>query len=150
MYTLEREQTVPAHLAEAWDFLKDPANLNMITPDDLHFQIISPVPSEMFNGLVIEYRIRIPFLGTQEWITEVKHIREMHSFVDEQRLGPYAFWYHYHELNEVEKGVKLIDRIYYEVPWSFAGRLLHKMVIRKTLDRIFDHRRERLTEIFSH
>jgi hypothetical protein len=29
-------------------------------------------------------------LGWQHWITEIKHIREGVSFVDEQRHGPYA------------------------------------------------------------
>ena len=84
MYTLEREQVIHASLAEAWSFLRDPANLNMITPDDLEFHILSPVPEVMFNGLIIEYRIKIPFLGIKQWIAEIKHIREIHSFVDDQ------------------------------------------------------------------
>ena len=149
MYTLEREQVVDASLADVWNFLRDPRNLNKITPDDLNFKIITPLPTVMFNGLLIEYRIAIPFLGQRQWIAEIKHIREFHSFVDEQRIGPYAFWYHYHELNEVENGVRLIDRVNYEVPWSFAGRLLHIMVIRKTLNRIFDYRREKIAKIFN-
>ena len=148
MYTLEREQIVHASLAEVWDFLKNPGNLNQITPDDLDFQIISPIPAVMFNGLIIEYRIRIPYFGVHKWVAEIKHIRECRSFVDEQRLGPYSFWYHYHELKEVENGVRLIDHVYYDVPWSFAGRIIHVLIIRKTLNRIFDHRREKLAEIF--
>jgi ligand-binding SRPBCC domain-containing protein len=149
MYTLEREQIVHTSLDEAWIFLRDPGNLNKITPDDLDFQIVSPVPEVMFNGLLIEYKITIPFFGGQQWIAEIKHIREFHSFVDEQRIGPYTFWYHYHELNEVENGVRLIDRVYYDVPWSFAGRQLHRMIIRKTLGRIFDYRSEKLSNIFN-
>ena len=149
MYFLEREQVVHTSLVEAWSFLSNPANLNKITPDDLDFQITSSIPEVMFNGLIIEYRIKIPFFGIQQWVAEIKHIKEFHSFVDEQRLGPYSFWYHYHELNEAKNSVKLIDRVYYEVPWSFAGRLLHGIIIRKTLDRIFDHRCKKLAEIFN-
>jgi ligand-binding SRPBCC domain-containing protein len=40
----------------------------------------------------------------------------MHSFVDEQRLGPYTFWYHYHQIDAEEGRIKLTDRVYYEVP----------------------------------
>ena len=149
MYTLEREQIIHTSLEEAWRFLRDPANLNKITPDDLDFKIISPIPAIMFNGMIIEYRIKIPFWGIQQWVAEMKHIREFHSFVDEQRIGPYTFWYHYHELIEVESGVRLIDRVNYEVPWSFAGRLLHIMVIRKILNRIFDYRCEQLERMFN-
>lgn len=30
------------------------------------------------------------------WVTEITHVREPYFFVDEQRLGPYAFWHHQH------------------------------------------------------
>jgi len=147
MYTLETEQIVKAGLEQTWDFLKNPANLNSITPDDLHFDIISNVPDVMFDGLIIEYRITIPFLGKQNWVAEIKHIRDKHSFVDEQRVGPYRFWYHYHEIKETKAGVKIIDRVYYAVPFGLFGRLLHTIYIRKTLERIFAHRKIKLAEI---
>jgi hypothetical protein len=63
MYTLFREQYVTTTLAEAWDLLKNPANLDLITPPDLQFNIVSPIPKVMFNGLIVEYRIRIPWFG---------------------------------------------------------------------------------------
>jgi NADH:ubiquinone oxidoreductase subunit 4 (subunit M) len=72
MYTLYREQYVAATLASAWDLLKNPANLNLITPEDLQFKIVSPVPQVMFNGLIIEYRIKIPWFGVHTWIAEIK------------------------------------------------------------------------------
>ncbi|MDD3619062.1 MAG: SRPBCC family protein [Desulfobulbaceae bacterium] len=148
MYTLEREQFFAISLERAWDFLKDPANLNAITPEDLHFTIISPVPDTMFEGMIIEYRVAIPLFGTRRWVAEIKHIREKRSFVDEQRIGPYSFWYHYHELAETEQGIRVADRVCYAVPYGVIGRLLHAMFIRKTLDRIFDYRKERLAVIF--
>jgi len=116
MYTLYREQYVAAMLASAWDLLKNPANLDLITPEDLQFQIVSPVPQEMFNGLIIEYCIKIPWFGQRTWVAEIKHIKEMHSFVDEQRLGPYIFSYHYHQIDAEEGRIKLTDRVYYGVP----------------------------------
>lgn len=146
MYTLEREQFVTAGLEESWNFLKNPANLNLITPADLHFLIISPVPEDMFDGLIIEYRVTIPILGSTKWVAEIKHIRHKKSFVDEQRYGPYSFWYHYHELNETPEGVKLIDRVHYSVPYGIFGSLLHRLFIQKTLQRIFDYRQEKISE----
>ena len=148
MYTLYREQYVTATLAEAWDLLKNPANLNLITPPDLQFNIVSPIPKVMFNGLIVEYRIRIPLFGVHTWVAEIKHIREKYSFVDEQRIGPYTFWYHYHELTEANNKVKVIDRVYYKVPYGILGILLHFLFIRKTLERIFDYRGEQLSAYF--
>ena len=148
MYTLEREQLVPVNLDVAWDFLKNPANLNSITPEDLHFTIISSVPDIMYDGLIIEYRVSIPMFGIQTWVAEIKHIREKKSFVDEQRIGPYKFWYHYHELQETDQGTKVLDRVHYAVPFGYAGRILHHFFIRKTLDRIFDYRKRKIQELF--
>lgn len=144
MYILERQQKVSGTLEQAWNFLQNPANLDCITPPDLKFRIVADVPDIMYNGLIIEYRISIPLIGTHSWITEIKHIREGISFVDEQRLGPYRFWNHYHEIRPEEDGVLLIDRVHYRPPMGILGRILHRVYIRRTLERIFDYRRERL------
>ena len=149
MYTLYREQYVPTTLAEAWDLLKNPANLDLITPPDLQFKIVSPVPREMFNGLIIEYRIRIPWFGVHHWVAEIKHIRKMQAFVNEQRIGPYSFWYHYHQIDQKNNRLKLTDRVYYKVPYGIFGRFLHFLFIRKTLERIFRYRNEKLHELLN-
>ena len=149
MYTLYQEQYVTATLASSWDLLKNPANLDLITPEDLQFLIVTPVPQEMFNGLIIEYRIKIPWFGERTWVAEIKHIKEMHSFVDEQRLGPYTFWYHYHQIDAEKGRIKLTDRVYYEVPYGIFGKIIHFFFIRKTLKRIFDYRKEKLAELLT-
>ena len=144
MYILEQQQKVSGSLEQAWAFLQHPANLDRITPPDLKFRIVTEVPAVMVNGLIIEYRITIPFIGTHAWVTEIKHIRQGISFVDEQRLGPYRFWYHYHEIRQEEDGVLLIDRVHYQPPLGILGRIVHRLYIRRTLERIFDYRHQRL------
>jgi ligand-binding SRPBCC domain-containing protein len=148
VYTLEREVTVRAGLDEVWRFLSNPANLNTITPPDLHFRIISAVPQTMYNGLLIEYRIHIPLFGRRRWLAEIKHIRPLHSFVDEQRIGPYRFWYHYHELTVQAGRVRIRDRVSYAPPYGPLGHILHFLFIRRTLQRIFSYRQQRLAELF--
>jgi ligand-binding SRPBCC domain-containing protein len=149
MYILERQQRVSASVEQAWAFLQNPANLDRITPPDLQFRIVTDVPAIMFNGLIVEYRITIPLLGTHTWVTEIKHIREGLSFVDEQRLGPYRFWYHYHEIRQENDGVLLIDQVFYQPPFGLLGPLLHRFYISRTLERIFKYRRQRLEEFLS-
>ena len=149
MYTIYREQYVDSTLAQAWDLLKKPANLDLITPSELQFQIVSHVPRKMFNGLIVEYRIKIPWFGVRQWVAEIKHIKEIQSFVDEQRIGPYKFWYHYHQVDEEDGRVKLTDRIFYEVPYGLFGKILHKFIIRKTLKKIFDFRSDKLAELLN-
>ena len=82
IHELYREQTISTELDKAWEFIRTPRNLNRITPDDMSFEIVSDLPEEMYNGLLIEYRIGIPIIGKQIWLSELKHIRERHSFVE--------------------------------------------------------------------
>jgi ligand-binding SRPBCC domain-containing protein len=149
MYSLEQHQLIAATPQDAWAFLQHPANLDEITPPDLKFRIVSDVPEVMYNGLIVEYRITIPLLGTHTWITEIKHIREGYSFVDEQRIGPYRFWYHYHQVEPHEKGVMLYDLVSYQPPFGIAGKMMHSLYIRRTLERIFAFRRVRLEQILT-
>ena len=44
MYILERQQRVDGSMAQAWAFLQNPANLDLITPPDLRFRTVSEVP----------------------------------------------------------------------------------------------------------
>lgn len=146
IHTLYREQVIKIDIERAWQFISAPANLDAITPPDMSFEIITEVPDVMYNGLLIEYRVGIPILGKQTWLTELKHIREGHSFVDEQRIGPYKLWYHYHEITEVEGGVRFIDRVNYVMPFGPFGAVAHAIYVNKQLKHIFDFRKEAMTE----
>ena len=140
MYELYRELIVKATRKEAWDFIRNPANLNKITPSDLSFEIISDVPKEMYEGMLVEYKVNIPIIGKQEWVSELQHIVPEYSFVDEQKIGPYKLWYHYHAIEEVEDGVKLIDRVSYQTPFGLFGKIAHVLFIKKMLNKIFNYR----------
>lgn len=144
IHQLHREQIVSTDLDTAWAFIQSPKNLDRITPDDMPFEIVSPLPSRMYNGLLIEYRVGVPFVGMQTWLTELKHIRERHSFVDEQRIGPYRLWYHYHEIAEVEGGVRFVDRVNYVMPFGPFGEIARAVFVKKQLETVFDYRREAL------
>ncbi|SHO42626.1 SRPBCC family protein [Desulfopila aestuarii] len=148
IHTLQKEVVLGTTIGECWKFLQNPHNLNDITPPDLDFQIVSPTPEKMYNGLMIEYRIRIPLLGGQTWLTEIRHIRESESFVDEQRYGPFRFWHHFHGIEEVEAGVLSRDRVTYIMPFGAVGEFLHWFYVRTTLERIFSYRQTRLLQLF--
>ena len=149
IHTLYREQTIATDLDTAWDFISRPENLNEITPEDMHFEIVSDVPERMRNGLIIEYRIGIPLLGKQLWLSELKHIREHHSFVDEQRIGPYHLWYHYHEITETSEGIRFIDRVHYSLPFGPLGSVAHQFYVKGQLRHIFDYRKVAMERIFT-
>ncbi|CAM2069881.1 SRPBCC family protein [Sulfidibacter corallicola] len=149
LHELEREQLLAVGLDEAWRFFSSPRNLDRITPPDLRFRIISTDIDGMFPGQILEYRVKaIPFLW-QTWVTEIKHLSERSSFVDEQRLGPYAFWFHRHTFTPVDGGVLMKDRVSYAMPFGIIGNLVHRLYVRRKLEWIFDFRYRELDRLFN-
>ena len=137
LYQLHAKQAIPISKEEAWDFLSDPKNLKEITPDHMGFQILSGADRAMFQGQIIQYIVK-PFPGiSTKWVTEITHIKEGEYFVDEQRFGPYALWHHKHFLKEVDGGVEMEDIIDYKIPFGVLGRLMHPLIVKKQLKRIF-------------
>ena len=148
MPTLVREQFLPLSPEVVWDFFATPANLNAVTPDSLEFKITSQVPTEMYEGLIITYKIK-PMLNIPlDWVTEITHIHAPHFFVDEQRSGPYKIWHHEHHFRPTEGGVIMIDKLYYEIGMSFIGWIAGQLFVHKKVREIFDFRYKALEEKF--
>lgn len=148
MFQLYQEQVLKASRQALWEFISRPENLNNITPPEMEFTITSEVPEKMYPGLIIQYKVKLPLLGTSDWVTEIKHIVAGRQFVDEQRIGPYAFWYHYHALEEVPGGIKMIDQVSYEPPYWILGKIVNRLMISRKLDDIFSFRKDVLQKRF--
>ncbi len=148
IYTLHAKQKLPITTKQAWDFLSDPKNLKVITPDYMGFHILSGADRPMFAGQIIQY-IVTPILGIKtKWVTEITHIKDGDYFVDEQRFGPYALWHHKHFIHEIDGGVEMEDIIDYKVPFGILGQMVHPFLVKPKLQEIFDYRKQKLTELF--
>lgn len=144
---LERQQTIPITLSEAWSFFGQPENLAGITPPSLGFRVTSSPQEAMYSGMILTYTVS-PLLGLPlPWVTEITHCREPHFFVDEQRLGPYRFWHHQHHFREVAEGVEVRDIVHYLLPFGPLGQVASGLV-RRQLAAIFDYRREAVQQRF--
>ena len=69
-------------------------------------------------------------------------------FVDEQAAGPYVLWRHRHSFSPREQGTLVEDRVEYILPFSWLGRLVHRMIVRRQLAGIFEHRQRALAELW--
>ncbi|MDT0690665.1 SRPBCC family protein [Salegentibacter sp. F188] len=148
IYTLKSKQLLPISLDEAWKFLSDPANLKVITPDYMSFDILSGADRPMFEGQIIQY-IVTPIAGIKtKWVTEITHVKDKEFFVDEQRFGPYSLWHHKHFLKEVKGGVEMEDIVDYKLPMGFLGIMVHPFLVKPKLKEIFDYRQKMLIELF--
>ncbi len=148
MYTKHFKQKLPITLDEAWHFFSDTQNLQIITPEDLDFIIISGAERSMFAGQIIQYTIT-PLFGIKlKWVTEITHVCEKEFFVDEQRFGPYTFWHHKHFFRETEGGIEMEDIVDYKLPFGILGKLAHRYLVQSKIEKIFEYRQKKLISLF--
>jgi ligand-binding SRPBCC domain-containing protein len=139
-FRLERTQRVPRPRPEVFAFFADARNLERITPAFLRFRIETPGPIEMRPGTVIDYRLRLYGIPLS-WRARIESFEPERSFADVQSVGPYRSWRHRHDFVEVPGGTEVRDVVEYEMPLGPLGRLAHRIVVARSLERIFDFRR---------
>lgn len=142
-YRLEQAQFVPLPRDQVFEFFSDAFNLEALTPDFLRFKILTPRPIELRAGALIDYRLRlfgVPFY----WQTRIEQFEPPDFFTDTQIRGPYRRWHHRHEFYEAPGGTLMLDVVDYAMPWGPLGGLAHRMFVARSLDQIFDFRRQQL------
>jgi ligand-binding SRPBCC domain-containing protein len=148
MYTFDQVQLVRKPLSDVFAFFADPSNLQLLTPPLLNFRILTPVPIEMREGALIDYRISIRGIPMR-WRTRIEDYDPMRSFVDIQLRGPYRSWRHTHSFESRPEGTEVRDHIEYSLPFGPLGAVAHALFVRRDLEAIFAFRRgaiERLLE----
>jgi ligand-binding SRPBCC domain-containing protein len=144
---LEREQWLPRPPEEVFPFFADPRNLEKITPEFLHFLVLATTAPEVEEGTLIDYRLRLRGFPIR-WQSRIEDWSPMRRFVDRQVKGPYTLWHHTHEFEPYDGGTIVRDRVRYAVPLGSLGQLLAGRFVAADLERIFDHRSERMRDIF--
>lgn len=138
-HRLVRSQRVAHPPHEVFSFFSDAHNLGVITPTFLRLDILTPPPIEMREGTRIEYALRLFGLPVR-WRTRIDAWRPDEGFVDVQESGPYAYWRHTHRFEPVGTGTRIVDVVEYALPFGWLGRIVHALVVRRVLRRIFDVR----------
>ena len=149
IFQYRTEQLLPIDIKTAWSFFSSPANLTVITPDELDFKIITALDDEeIYEGMVIDYRVK-PLLGIPvRWKTEICKVNRPFSFTDRQLKGPYKIWEHTHAFIEKDNGVLVTDEVKYQLPFGMIGSITHLLLVRRKIDKIFNYRRQVLHKIF--
>ena len=149
-YIFKREQTLNSDIETIWSFVSKPENLEKITPDNMHFSILSKSNLEMEEGMLIAYKIS-PFLDIKTtWITMITNVKKNEKFIDQQVMGPYKFWHHEHKFQVISSNkVKMTDIITYIPPFGFLGDIANELFLKKKLNNIFDYRNIILNNMFN-
>ena len=123
-------------IEEVFAFFSDAANLDSITPPWVSFRTVTRQPIEMHVGAVIDYRLRVRGFPIR-WRSEITAWEPPYHFVDEQIRGPYRRWIHEHKFESRNGGTLVCDDVRYAVPFDW---LLHKLIVRPDVERIFAYR----------
>lgn len=140
-HQLLRTQLVARPLPEVFAFFADAANLDALTPPFLRFRILTPMPIELGTGSRLDYKLSL-FGVPLRWRTHITDWQPGQRFIDEQESGPYALWRHTHEFEARGDATLMRDTVDYALPLGPLGALARWLFVRRTLDRIFDYRRD--------
>lgn len=134
------QMKLPLSLVEVFPFFCDTANLEKITPPELHFQITTPRPIKITLGTVVDYRLHLHILPFR-WRSEITVWDLPHEFVDEQIQGPYRLWINRHNFYE-EAGTTIIkDTVRYQLLLWPVGEIVSPL-LRLQFGRIFKYRQQ--------
>jgi len=145
-YRLQREQILPQPIERAFSFFANAENLELLTPQWLHFEILTPPPIAMHVGTVIQYRLRVHGLPVH-WTTSITDWNPPFEFVDVQLKGPYRLWHHRHRFESLGDQTRMTDEVTYRLPFGWIGNAAHRLLVRGDLQRIFDHRAQVIADI---
>lgn len=146
-HLFEQEQIIRRARGEVFAFFMDPANLERITPESLHFKIRSPQPIAMRTGATIDYQLSLFGLKFR-WHTLIESFDPGSGFVDLQMKGPYRTWRHSHGFSDTPGGTLVRDRVEYEMPLGPLGEMARRLFVARQIHRIFDFRRAAIEAAF--
>ena len=148
MFKFEQIQVFNKKVNEVFPFFENPENLEIITPNELRFNIISPKPLVMKEGAEFRYTIKLGLLKFP-WRTLITKYEPNKIFIDEQKFGPYKKWKHTHLFEDIDGKTKMTDIIEYDLFLYPLKNLINNLYISKNIKKIFDFRKNYLREKFN-
>lgn len=145
-----QKSVMPVSAEELLAWHSRPGAFERLLPPWENIEIIRPVAA-LTGGAEAELAVRIgPF--RKQWIAQHDAIKDGIGFQDVQVSGPFAKWEHTHRMTPIDAETSsLEDRIQYDIPLGWLGRLLAGASIKRSLVRTFAYRhRVTLADLTAH
>ncbi len=146
-YVFSSHFWVPYSIESVFSFFSDEENLELLSPSWIHFKKIEKSSESIQRGTKIDYKLKIKGISFR-WQSLISLWQPPTYFVDEQIRGPYSYWYHDHKFKDVRGGTLIIDQVTYKVPFGLFGDLFFSSWIKKSIIKIFQFRKKRMSIIF--
>ncbi len=147
-HNLITEQWVPQPIDQVFDFFSNPKNLEILTPDFLHFKVLNVSHSMAQEGTIMDYQLKLHGVPIR-WQSRISGWVPGKRFTDQQTRGPYALWHHIHEFYESSGGTIIRDNVTYKLPGWVPGDILAHAYVKKDLEKIFIYRRQQIEKLFT-
>jgi ligand-binding SRPBCC domain-containing protein len=167
---LHAEHWVPVPLPRVFAFFADPHNLPRVMPPSQGAKIIklNLVPPRLPEGamprgvermagagteIMFKFRV-IPYVPVHErWTALITEFVYHEHFSDTQKQGPFKSWHHTHtfesKIVDGVEGTKVGDEVVYEVGFGVVGTALERMIFRRVMHSVFEHRKKALEAVFA-
>jgi hypothetical protein len=77
VFSVRRQQLMPASIQDEWDFFSSPRNLPRITPSKMNLEILNPsVADKICTGQLTEYHVTVAPLIRIKRVTEITKVSE--------------------------------------------------------------------------
>lgn len=142
------EQWVPHAPESIWPYFCDERNLEELTPDFLHFKVLSKSTRELGEGTLIDYRLKLNGIPIG-WQSRIENWQPARRFIDTQVKGPYSYWHHAHEFIPLANGTLMRDVVRYRLPFGWLGSVVAGRKVESRVNQIFSHRSTKIAERFA-
>jgi ligand-binding SRPBCC domain-containing protein len=146
MSQLKFAAEIDAPLEAVWAFYDDIAALPLVTPPSTRVRRIGggPEPSRLTVGARFLLVVRQPPIFVPlRWETIITAHEPPFRFVDEQGVGPFAFWRHEHVFSRTRRGRTLLqDTVTYTPPFGPLGWVADRLFLRRQLTAMFRFRHQ--------
>lgn len=84
---------------------------------------------------------------TRKFTSVISQMNRPFSFTDEMVKGDFKSWKHIHRFEQKGNGTVMMDDVYYELPYGFAGKMLNSLFLKKYMTRLLEQRNDMLQQI---